>query len=319
MHEIPPDSETSRTIVVRLSVATHLTLRVRLAKEDTSIQKWVEALIQRELGLAEIGRAFQTQEGKRALIEVPFKSEWLIEHPADGSLLLLVPGGRFLAGGPGYDEGGDKPFPVDLPGFYLGIHPVTNAQYLKFVEATGHRPPAKGHWGTPVWKGRRFPKEQSDHPVVFVSWDDAQAYCQWSGLRLPTELEWEKASGGTDGREYPWGNSWDEGRCRNDWNKGNETTCGVWGYAQGCSPFGHYQMSGNVWEWCADRYDRGAYDRYRRGDLSAPEAGSSRVLRGGSWGCGVDRGDFRCVDRGYGAPDSRYDDSGFRVARTLTP
>ncbi len=217
------------------------------------------------------------------LLENVIEKQPLYRHPKDGSLLVLIPGGKFLAGGPGSDEGGGAAFEVELPAYYLGVHATTNAQYAKFVAETGHRPPDKADYGTPIWSGTSYPKEKAEHPVVCVSWDDAQAYCGWAGLRLPSELEWEKGARGTDGREYPWGPKWDDTKCRHWGNKGSETTCSVWGYPLGRSPWGTYNQSGNVWEWCADWYESEAYNRYKRRDLKPPASGSLRVCRGGCW------------------------------------
>ena len=213
----------------------------------------------------------------------------------DGTQLVLIPEGEFLAGK-------DK-FPVRLPAYSLALHPVTNEQYEEFVKETGKHKDWKAIAG-------------HNHPAVNVGWKDAQAYCQWAGLRLPCELEWEKGARGADGRAYPWGEKWDQTKCRNWNNKGREQTATVWSYEEGNSPWGLYQMTGNVWEWCEDWYDQKAYERYRKGDLTAPENGSSRVLRGGSWGyygSTAFRGAYRL---GY-LTGGLLNDFGFRCARTV--
>ena len=107
-----------------------------------------------------------------------------------------------------------------------------------------------------------------------------------------------------DDREYPWGGGWDGTKCRNNGNRGAGRTSEVWEYGVGASPWGMVQMSGNVWEWCEDRYEAGAYERYRRGDLSAPREGGSRVLRGGSWDYD-NPAYFMASSRDYGPPGYR--------------
>jgi formylglycine-generating enzyme required for sulfatase activity len=241
------------------------------------------------------------------------KGRYRIEHPLavnaqDGSVMVYVPEGEFAMG-----DGKDTDCPkhrVTLSAYWIGVYAVTNAQYLRFVEATGHRVPDQADGGRAIWSGRSFPPEKADHPVVCVSWDDATAYAKWAGCALPTEAQWEKAARGSKGLIYPWGNDWDAGRCRNDNNKGNETTCPVSGYPGGVSGYGTCNQSGNVWEWCADWYDRDYYGKSVARDPRGPEGGSLRVRRGGSWGDDGPEG-FRGAYRDWGGPGNRIAIRGF--------
>jgi formylglycine-generating enzyme len=246
----------------------------------------------------------------------------LFRNPKDGYEMVRIPKGEAIFGtgpdDPYFKENStdrEKPqFRAELPEFYIGVYAVTNEQYFKFVQETGHRPPDQANWGDPVWKNGKFPAEKAKHPVVCVSWPDAKAYCQWAGLSLPTELQWEKAARGFDGRIFPWGNQWDENKLRNLNNAGSGTTCPVEAYPQGVSPFGIFNMSGNVWEWCEDWFQNDAHERYARKDLTLPREGKTKVLRGGSW-----HGDnplpFRCAVRMDRPPEDRASVTGFRCVR----
>ncbi|NUQ63359.1 MAG: formylglycine-generating enzyme family protein [Pirellulales bacterium] len=223
----------------------------------------------------------------------------------EGSELVYVPPGEFEMG-----DGEDADCPkhrVWLDGYYIAIYPVTNAQYGRFVEATGYPGPANPRWQESPW---------ADHPVTDVSWDDAQAYAEWAGLSLPTEAQWEKAARGPENRKYPWGDAWDPERCRHAGNRGTETTCAVHEYPQGASGYGCFHMSGNAGEWCEDWYDE-AY--YRTGPVRNPggsEEGSQRVLRGGS--CYYVTTRCRPASRYARSPDYRGEDLGFRLARSAS-
>ena len=221
----------------------------------------------------------------------------------DGSVLVYVPGGEFEMG-----DGKDSNCPkhrVHVDGYWIALSCVTNGQYGRFVAETKHRAPDNQKWNLAAY---------ADHPVVNVDWDDAVAYGKWAGLRLPTEAEWEKAARGVKGLIYPWGNEWDEKRCRNANNRGSEETTVVWGYPGGVSGYGTAQQSGNVWEWCADWYDEGYYGKGEVKNPSGPGTGSDRVYRGGSWGSDG-ASNFRGATRFRFVPSYRGGIQGFRLAR----
>ncbi len=211
---------------------------------------------------------------KPIAVESPPLTESLVNE-IDGTQLVLIPEGEFLAG--------DPPFPVTLPAYYEAKCPVTNAQYRKFVQATGNPPPDQADFGQPVWTGNSFPPDKAHHPVVCVSWHDAQAYCAWAGLRLPTELEWEKGARGSDDRMYPWGMTGIAALIAVTHQMSEKQPAVVRTSPPAAVHGGLYQMSGNVWEWCEDWSEHDAYSRYKTGNLSLPVTGFFRIVRGGSF------------------------------------
>ncbi|MBI5880488.1 MAG: SUMF1/EgtB/PvdO family nonheme iron enzyme [Chloroflexi bacterium] len=211
---------------------------------------------------------------------------WLGD-PRDLDALIEVPAGPFIAGDPGEMH-------TIAAAYRIGRYPVTNLQYARFVAATGR--PAPVHWDAATG---RFAPGIANHPVVFVSWHDAQAYCAWrtaqTGIRhrLPGEGEWERAARGTDGRAYPWGDVFDPARA-NVHECGLRSTTPVGAFAGGASDCGALDMAGNVWEWTDAQNER-----------------ANDSLRGGSW---MQYGMFaRCAFRHAEPRHAVLNDSGFRV------
>src|SRR5262249_6791304 len=172
---------------------------------------------------------------------------------------------------------------VSLPAFAIDLTPVTNAEYAAFLAASGYQPKEPQNF-LAHWPAGRLPPELAEHPVVYVDLDDARAYTRWAGKRLPTEAEWQYAAGGLEQRRYPWGQALEPGRC-NDGNCGGTTP--VLAYPGGRSPFGCYDMCGNVWQWTESEHSDG---RTRfclvRGGAYFQAHGSDWYADGGPAPCG---------------------------------
>jgi formylglycine-generating enzyme required for sulfatase activity len=190
---------------------------------------------------------------------------------------------------------------VWLDEFWIDRLQVTNADFERFVKATGHvtlgeqenkgavRRVQDGKWGWffvdgATWRTPQGPDSttQPSHPVLQVNWHDAVAYCRWAGKQLPTEAQWEKAARGTDERMYAWGSNWDNASHSNS-DKRIAATTPVGQYPSGASPYGALDMTGNVWEWTQDWYSPTYYAHSEKRNPTGPESGKSRVLRGASW------------------------------------
>jgi formylglycine-generating enzyme len=248
----------------------------------------------------------------------------------DGTPMVLIPAGEFQMGSPGGGlfgmgaEGEADEHPqhaVYLDAFYIGKLKITNSQYQTFIKATGHRAPTNccDPAKFDIWRGGIPFEGTADLPVINVDWHDAFSYCAWAGGRLPTEAEWEKAARGTDGRIYPWGNQAATRSLANfslqeiSYWDGPLSLTRVNQYDSGQSPYGVFDMAGNVWDWVQDWYSENYYQDSPSRNPMGPAKGTAKVIRGGSWRNTPDM--LRSANRNKHHPSERRVYVGFRCAQ----
>lgn len=282
--------------------------RIRAAGEDIALHEENEKRINESAGY--------TVAQAEALLP---KEQW---QQLDS--MVLIPAGKFPMGTDlkNADAQSRPQHVVDLKTYRIDKYLVTNAQYARFIAATGHRPPSD-------WKNGKPQLGTLLLPVTLVNWYDAAAYAKWAGKRLPTEVEWEKAARGTDGRRWPWGNDMDPTRLNTYYNVGSASI--VTTYDKGVSPYGVYDMAGNVDEWTASDFVpyqgtdaeaeifqakvakvESAEDRALKVADLVPVNRLYKVLRGGSW-----KGDpfsTATYHRDFALPNLASDFYGFRCA-----
>ncbi len=256
-------------------------------------------------------------------------------RPIDGMSMVYVPSGTFWMGSDSSDDNADSDelprHSVVLDAFWIDQTEVTNAQFAAFLNAQGNQTEGGVTWLE--LEGEDYLIEQvedeyqpksgyADYPITEVSWYGADAYCEWAGVQLPTEAQWEYAARGTQGYVYPWGNTQDgtrlnfcDANCTYEWKAtedadGYERTAPVNGYQDGASWCNALNMAGNVWEWVADWY--GDYPLTPQTNPTGSTIKDSKVFRGGSW-CN-NWFDVRATSRNSNTPDTRYVHIGFRCA-----
>lgn len=230
--------------------------------------------------------------------------------------MVPVPPGPFLMGSdPQKDRAaGPQELPqrqVYLDAFMIDRFEVSNVEYLRFVLGTGAAWPK-------FWRENPFPEKAALHPVINVSWYEADSYCRWAGKRLPTEAEWEKAARGENAPIFPWGNEpagWLKSNIAHPGSKRGfkyPPLANVTRYDKGVSPYGVYQMAGNVSEWVSDWFDPEYYRRGVDSNPQGPETGDMKVFRGGSWN--EDPEVARSAGRNAASPARQSYLTGFRCA-----
>lgn len=271
--------------------ATPCTVELR-AGEETKVQLTLEGYKDHAMTIQATGGKKVWADARMELAEV--EGLTLVEtnsqgfqefrNEKDGSTLIFVPDGAYNRGSNDGDADEGPQRLIEMPGFYIGKYPVTNAQWDLFAKETGRR-------NLPRPAGFEGP----DQPMVLITWEDAREYCAWAGLMLPTEAQWEKAARGADGRRYPWGDRHPKhlldriapllGRTPRPplANFASEGTVPVGSYPEGASPFGLMDVAGNVYEWTADWYDPDYYRDSPTESPPGPSDGRERVVRGGSF------------------------------------
>jgi formylglycine-generating enzyme required for sulfatase activity len=236
----------------------------------------------------------------------PTPTEEIVEEAVEVPM-VAIPAGDFTLGS---DVGVERPpHSISVGTFEIDMFEVTNEQFAEFVEETGYVTDAEKAGDSTPWQN--YAEGKPDHPVVKVSWNDAQAFCEWAGKRLPTEAEWEKAARGSEGFVYPWGNEWATGKA-NTKEAGHRGTTIVGSFPDGASPYGAMDMAGNVAEWTSDWFQ--PYPGYPGGDSEAQYFGEKyRVIRGGGWFS--DQELVRTTFRSASSVELANDDVGFRCVR----
>ena len=241
----------------------------------------------------------------------------------DGAPMALIPEGLFPMGVPhsardgGVDERPNHEVFVDS--FYMDIYEVTNGRYLKFVTETNHRVPLHpSDASLGLWKGNMMPESVTDLPVINVDWFDADAYCRWAGKRLPTEAEWEKAAKGPNDWRFAWGDVEPTNEHANfnqlAW-RGEATLVQVGIYEKGKSPYGIYDVAGNVWEWVSDWYQADYYQHSPTHNPKGPETGKYKAVRSSGWQGETPQ--MRVFTRIKSLPTDRNNSTGFRCAKDI--